>query len=108
MRRLQIDAHRETEGETPLLFFFFSITYEWWLVVRIEKGEKNDDDEEQKWDCRSRLLVFMWLDDDQRETRECVGEKKIFVDEPEKRTRGKGRERERKKAADFGMVMLVE
>jgi hypothetical protein len=36
----------------------------------------------------------MLFNDDQREARECVGEKKIFVDEPEKRTREREKEKE--------------
>ncbi len=90
---MHINREREREGDTTFFFYFLMV------VIRANKRKKMNDDEEQKLRRSFALLVCysvcrMMTTNEKREN--VFREKKIFIDEPEKRTR-----QEKKKPSRF-------
>jgi len=88
MRRVEIYAYRERQTDYFYYFFFLLLNNEWMMVSRANKRKrKRVMNVKNKNETIVLLYSFALMYDNQRETRECVWEKKIFIDEPEKRTR---------------------
>jgi len=90
LRYMHINREREREGDTTFFFYFLMV------VIRANKRKKINDDEDQNLSRSFALLVCfclcrMMTTNEKREN--VFREKKIFIDEPEKRTRRKRKEK---------------